>query len=46
MFTESSFYHQSYEIMKDLEPHMKDVTSNNIIILSDRFNYLLLLTTN
>ncbi|RHZ84408.1 hypothetical protein Glove_82g53 [Diversispora epigaea] len=26
MFTESSFYHQSYEIMKDLEPHMKDVT--------------------
>ncbi|CAG8543983.1 10085_t:CDS:10 [Diversispora eburnea] len=24
MFTESSFYHQSYEIMKDLEPHMKD----------------------
>jgi len=27
MFTESSFYHQSYETMKDLEPHMKDVTS-------------------
>ncbi|CAG8438233.1 5506_t:CDS:10 [Acaulospora colombiana] len=26
MFTESSFYHQSYEILKDLEPHMKDVT--------------------
>ncbi|CAJ0896749.1 7908_t:CDS:10, partial [Entrophospora sp. SA101] len=26
MFTESSFYHQSYETMKDLEPHMKDVT--------------------
>ncbi|CAG8632995.1 513_t:CDS:10, partial [Racocetra persica] len=26
MFTESSFYHQSYETLKDLEPHMKDVT--------------------
>ncbi|RIA84108.1 hypothetical protein C1645_832776 [Glomus cerebriforme] len=26
MFTESSFYHQSYEILKDMEPHMKDVT--------------------
>ncbi|RIA89125.1 hypothetical protein C1645_213938 [Glomus cerebriforme] len=26
MFTESSFYHQSYDILKDLEPHMKDVT--------------------
>ncbi|CAI2170724.1 1787_t:CDS:10 [Funneliformis geosporum] len=24
MFTESSFYHQGYDIMKDLEPHMKD----------------------
>jgi len=33
MFTESSFYHQSYETMKDLEPHMKDVTSNLILIL-------------
>ncbi|KAG9291726.1 hypothetical protein G9A89_012011 [Geosiphon pyriformis] len=26
MFTESAFYHQNYETMKDLEPHMKDVT--------------------
>ncbi|PKC68615.1 ArfGap-domain-containing protein [Rhizophagus irregularis] len=26
MFTESSFYHQSYDILKDMEPHMKDVT--------------------
>lgn len=38
MFTESSFYHQSYEILKDMEPHMKDVTSeilmiNNLLIL-------------
>ncbi|CAG8582328.1 3281_t:CDS:10 [Funneliformis caledonium] len=26
MFTESSFYHQCYEILKDMENHMKDVT--------------------
>ncbi|CAG8470957.1 5444_t:CDS:10 [Ambispora leptoticha] len=26
MFTESAFYHQNYETMKDLEPYMKDVT--------------------
>jgi hypothetical protein len=32
MFTESSFYHQSYEILKDMEPHMKDVTSGTLMI--------------
>ncbi|CAG8479264.1 4814_t:CDS:10 [Paraglomus brasilianum] len=26
MFTESAFYHQNYETMKDIEPHMRDVT--------------------
>lgn len=26
MYTESAFHHQSYEILKDLEPYMRDLT--------------------
>lgn len=26
MYTESVFHHQSYEILKDLEPYMRDLT--------------------
>lgn len=26
MYSESAFHHQSYEILKDLEPYMRDLT--------------------
>ena len=31
MYTESVFHHQSYEILKDLEPYMRDLTGNALI---------------
>lgn len=31
MYTESAFHHQGYEILKDLEPYMRDLTGKQII---------------
>lgn len=29
MYTESAFHHQGYEILKDLEPYMRDLTGKS-----------------
>lgn len=30
MYTESAFHHQGYEILKDLEPYMRDLTGKQL----------------
>lgn len=41
MYTESAFHHQGYEILKDLEPYMRDLTGllHDVRISQKKKNY-------
>jgi Arf-GAP/coiled-coil/ANK repeat/PH domain-containing protein len=45
MYTESAFHHQSYEILKDLEPYMRDLTGllHDVSIIFNSRHFILII---